>query len=507
MRTRMQVGSLCLWLALGAGAVAAQEGPRTPNPADIYCSGMVTREAIPADTYVISGEESSYKTTFGGSDYIFINKGSGSGVKLGDEFLVMRPEKNPAHIKWFEYQPSLHKAMGTVWVDVGRVTVVHVESNVSVAQITTSCTYAQRGDIARPFAPRPAPALRPANLDRFPTPSGKNMGMVVLAKEWVQVAGQNSIVYVNVGTAQGAKTGDYVRIFRYQGTRHDTVFQDRNTAYKRWGFGKTPVPYKWKDLPREQLGEGVILRSSENASTVLVTLSLHDIFLGDYIELLEPAPPVEIRPVAAAPAPVANRPPVLSCAADRGTVTAGERVRFTAQASDPDNDRLSFLWNSNAGQLSGTTGSSVSLDTTGLAPGRYTVNAQVSDGANAPVACTVYVTVAAPAAPPQARKVGECSFTASSARVDNVCKRVLDDAAIRLKNDPSASIAIIGYADPAERAAAQLAAQRGGSVRDYLAGQGIASSRIDVRPATGQAGAGAQNRKIELIWVPAGATY
>jgi outer membrane protein OmpA-like peptidoglycan-associated protein len=135
------------------------------------------------------------------------------------------------------------------------------------------------------------------------------------------------------------------------------------------------------------------------------------------------------------------------------------------------------------------------------------VNAQVNDGVNTSVECTVYVTVAAPPPPPQARKIGECSFTAASARVDNVCKRVLDDAAIRLKNDPSASIAVIGYSDPAERAAARLAAQRAESVRDYLAAQGVASSRIGVRPATGQAGAGAQNRRIELIWIPAGATY
>lgn len=506
MRTRMQVGSLCLWLALGAVAAMAQEGPRTPNPHDIYCSGMVTREAVPADTYVISGEESSYKTAFGGSDYIFVNKGSSSGVKAGDQFQIMRKEKNPGHIKWFEYQPSLARAMGDMWLDVGRVQVVHVEANVSVAQIMTSCTYAQRGDIAQPFAARPAPALRPANLDRFPTSSGKSQGMVVLAKDWAQVVGMNSIIYVNLGTSQGAKTGDYVRLFRFQGTRHDTAYQDWYTAYKRWGFGKTPVPYKWKDLPREQLGEGIVLRSSDNASTVLITFSLRDIYMGDYAELLEPAPPVEMKPMAVAPAAV-NHPPSLSCTVDRGSVMAGERVRFTTQASDADNDRLSLIWAANAGQLSGTTGSSVSLDTTGLAPGRYTVNGQVSDGKSAPVDCTVYVTVQAPAAAPQARRIGDCSFTASSARVDNVCKRALDDAAIRLKNDPSAAIAIIGYSDPGEGAAARLAGQRGNSVRDYLVAQGIASSRIDVRPATGQAGAGAQNRRVDLIWVPAGASY
>ncbi len=285
MRTRMQVGTLCLLLALSAGAAMAQEGPKTPNQHDMYCSGMVTREAIPTDTYVISGEESSYRISYGRGDYIFINKGSSSGVKMGDEFQIMRAQKSPAHIKWFEYQPSLMAAMGTQWLDVGRAKVAHVEANVSVAQIVASCNFMERGDIARPFVERAAPPLRPTNRDRFPAASGKNQGMVVSAKDWAEVVGMDSIVYVNVGSSQGAKVGDYVRFYRYQGTRHDTAYQSRSTAYSRWGFGKTPVLYNWKDLPRDHLGEGIVLRVSEHAATVLITFSLRDIYLGDYLEI------------------------------------------------------------------------------------------------------------------------------------------------------------------------------------------------------------------------------
>lgn len=503
MRTRIQVGTLCLLLALSAGAAMAQQGPKAPNQNDIYCSGMVTREAVPADTYVISGEESSYRIAYGRGDYIFINKGSSSGVNVGDEFLIMRPMKNPAHIKWFSAQPMLMNAMGTQWADLGRARVAYVEANVSAAQLVSSCDFVQRGDIVRPFAERPAPLLRPTDHNRFPAASGKNQGMIVSSKDWAQVVGMNSIIYVNVGSAQGAKVGDYVRFFRYQGTRHDTAYQSRNTQYMRWGFGGTPVPYLWKDLPRDHLGEGIVLRVTENASTVLITFSLREMFLGDYLELLEPAPIVEAAPPPPLPA---NRPPDLSCSADRGTVLAGERVRITAKASDPENDRLTYAWGASGGQLVGT-GSSVGLDTTGLAHGRYSVSAQVNDSHNAAVDCTVYVTLQAPAALPQARKMGECAFTESSARLDNVCKRVLDDLSIRLKNDPSATVVAVGFSDPGESAAAKLSAQRATGARDYLAASGIASSRIDVRPATGQVGAGRQNRRIDLIWVPTGASY
>ncbi len=95
----------------------------------------------------------------------------------------------------------------------------------------------------------------------------------------------------------------------------------------------------------------------------------------------------------------------------------------------------------------------------------------------------------------------------NSSRVDNVCKRMLDDAALRLQNDPKGTLVIVAYADPKEHRADKLSAARGAASVKYLTGKGIDASRISVRPGTGQAGAGAANRRIEIIWVPAGATY
>jgi hypothetical protein len=52
-----------------------------------------------------------------------------------------------------------------------------------------------------------------------------------------------------------------------------------------YGFGSTPVAYKWNDLPREVLGEGIVLNASPNSSTVLITYSRIEIFAGDYAEI------------------------------------------------------------------------------------------------------------------------------------------------------------------------------------------------------------------------------
>lgn len=205
--------------------------------------------------------------------------------------------------------------------------------------------------------------------------------------------------------------------------------------------------------------------------------------------------------------PRPNRAPSLTCSADRSSVLVGERVRITGTASDPDGDTLTFTWRTNAGQIVGT-GNSVQLDTAGAQPGTATVTGRVDDGRGLAADCTVSINVQEPPPPPQASKISECFFNLNSARVDNVCKRVLDDVALRLQNDPTARVAIVGVADPGERRASTLATQRAQNSKDYLVQEkGIAETRIDVRSAGGQAGAGQQNRRVDIIWVPEGATY
>ena len=202
----------------------------------------------------------------------------------------------------------------------------------------------------------------------------------------------------------------------------------------------------------------------------------------------------------------ANRAPVMTCAVERSPIQPGERTRITATATDADNDALTYTWRTSAGKLTGT-GATTEFDSTGLAAGSYTITGRVEDGRGGAADCSAAVEVQAPPAPPQASKTNECNYRASSSRADNVCKRVLDDVALRLKNEPKSSVLLIGYADPAEKRSAKLAQDRADMVKKYLTDKGVDASRVATRAAGGEKGAGKTNQRIDIVWVPEGATY
>jgi hypothetical protein len=258
----------------------------SPDYTAVYCSSYVSDEKAPNDTVLISGEESNAKMTFARGDYVYINKGSVQGVKVGDRYSVMRATEDPAKVQWFKWQDKLMKAMGTVYKDSGQLVVTTVQPNVSIAQVSFSCDYMQRGDIVRPFQERPSPPYKASEkFEHFAPVSGKAVGMLVVGQEFSQLYGKNSIVFVNLGNNQGVKVGDYLRIFRYQGSMAETIPYTEGFQYKLFGFGSTPTKYQWNDLPREVLGEGIVINTSRNSCTVFITYSRIEAYAGDYVEI------------------------------------------------------------------------------------------------------------------------------------------------------------------------------------------------------------------------------
>ncbi len=293
---RAKVAGLCLSLVFSAAVCMGQDtqvastqsvqAPNHPWPTTVYCSGFYTNQKVSDEVRLVSGEQSAYKISFATPDIVYLSRGMNQGVKAGDRFFVVRQEEDKNPVPWFKWQDKLTHAMGSRYLDLGQVEVIKAEPNVAIAKVAMSCDLMQRGDIILPFAERPTGPYKEASVfDSFAPPSGKPVAMVVRGRDAAQMTGRWDTIYVNLGSSQGVKVGDYFRIFRYQGTHSDTIPAEKDTQDRLYGFGSNPKHYAWNDLPRELLGEGIVLNASPNSATVLVTVSKTEIFSGDYVEL------------------------------------------------------------------------------------------------------------------------------------------------------------------------------------------------------------------------------
>jgi hypothetical protein len=123
--------------------------------------------------------------------------------------------------------------------------------------------------------------------------------------------------------------------------------------------------------------------------------------------------------------------------------------------------------------------------------------------------CAAAVNVLAPPVTVvEAQEVGTCNFNdpRKTARVDNVCKAVLDEVALRLQREPNGKVVVVGYADEEEVVkVSDIDGRRSENIKYYLtSGEGQAQidpSRIEARK--GPHG----SRSAKLYFVPEGASF
>ncbi len=202
-----------------------------------------------------------------------------------------------------------------------------------------------------------------------------------------------------------------------------------------------------------------------------------------------------------------KNPPTMSCSANPTSLQTGGTSTVTCTCTSPDGVPVNVGgWTASGGTVSGS-GNSATLNTTGASPGPITVNATCTDSRGLTANASSQVTVEnPPPPPPKASKLSQCDFPNEKKpwRVDNTCKAILDDVALRLQQEPEAKLVIVGNADPSEKRK-NLAAERALNSKAYLSGgeakQAIDASRIEVR--TGNGG----SKTAEYWVVPAGATF
>jgi hypothetical protein len=272
---------------------------QTPTAADIYCAGFITKERIPDANYVNGGLETPTSTKFEIGELVYL---AGSGYQTGQLYSIVREMRD---VNEYEIYPGMRKilaAVGRPYGEIGRVRVVDTRSHSAVAQVEFSCDPINPGDVVMPFVERPPVTFHvPGHFDRFAPANGKLSGRVVLGKDFDGFLGTGMKLYMNLGSNQGVKVGDYFRVVRsYEATLQDPVdslsFKARTSedtqvnppTFEANRFTRTKGPnIHVRDLPRRAVGEVVVLDVTPTASSAMIVFALEDVYAGDTVELDE----------------------------------------------------------------------------------------------------------------------------------------------------------------------------------------------------------------------------
>jgi hypothetical protein len=271
---------------------------QTPTHADMYCAGFVSKQLLPNANFVIGGLQSPNTTKFANAELIYL---TGGGYETGQQYTIVRELQDPNRYELFAGQHAMLKSMGQPYSELARVRIVDTRSKSAIAQVEFSCEPLVPGDIAIPYAEKPAASFHPPlRFDRFAPANGKTSARIVLARDFDSELGTGSKVYMNVGADQGVKVGDYFRAVRpytidlkdpvdslsfKASTTEDT--QNRPPSIEPHMFsggGKGPTIHV-AEFPRRAVGEVVVISTTPTTSTGMVVFALEDVHVGDAVEL------------------------------------------------------------------------------------------------------------------------------------------------------------------------------------------------------------------------------
>jgi len=278
------------------------ERVQTPTYADLYCAGFISKQLLPNANYVAGGLQTPNTTKFVTGDVVYL---AGTGYTTGAQYSILREMKDQNRYEVFPGQKKMLDAAGQPYGEIGRVRIVDTRSKMAIGQVEYGCDPINPGDIAVPFAEKPSVSFHPSlRFDRFVPSTGKLSGRIVLGKDFDSTLGTGMKVYMNVGSNQGVKIGDYFRSFRsYSTDLKDPVdslsfaasttedTQKRPPSIEGNWMTKTKGPnIHVADLPRRAVGELVIIGLTPTTSTGMIVFSLEEIHAGDGVELDEPQP-------------------------------------------------------------------------------------------------------------------------------------------------------------------------------------------------------------------------
>ena len=269
---------------------------QTPTYADLYCAGFISKQILPDANYVAGGLQTPSTTKFTRGDMVYLQ---GTGYTAGAEYEIVRALKDINEYEMYPGEKKILKETGQPYEEVGRVKIIDTRNKTAIGQVEYSCDAVNPGDTTIPFAEKQAvPFHAPARFDRYLPASSKLSGRIVMGKDFDSQLGTGQKVYLNVGSNQGVKIGDFFRAVRsYEADLKDPVdslsfkaaiaedTQKKTPSVDPAMFtkGNGPVIHV-RDLPRRAVGEIVIIGVTNTTATGMIVFALEDVHAGDDVE-------------------------------------------------------------------------------------------------------------------------------------------------------------------------------------------------------------------------------
>ncbi|HVT61078.1 MAG TPA: LysM peptidoglycan-binding domain-containing protein [Thermoanaerobaculia bacterium] len=244
---------------------------------DIYCTGFIADDQeLQGSNYTVVGSEydvlspawdKAYKRAFSGKfgliggtrynltvgDILYVDAGSRQGLAVHSLWTIIGGSRAVVH-------PVSGKIIGRFFEFSGRLRVLTVQENVSIAEVVHACGGITIGSRLIPWEPEPVPLGRPTPQRpvNFPAAAEKleSAPVVLLARDRIIALGQNSIVFIDRGADQNVTPGDFYTIYRLNRP------------------GLPPVP----------LGELAVLSVQKHTALARITESRFPVYLGDRLD-------------------------------------------------------------------------------------------------------------------------------------------------------------------------------------------------------------------------------
>jgi len=296
---------------------ATQQSLRVAGKYRLYCAGYIRYQRLPHMPEIVGAEQEQEQRTFAEGDVVYINQGSRQGIKEGQNFQIIRPRGD---VKGVLKQKK--GFVGTYVQEVGQLQVFKVRENTSAAQVTFSCDAALLGDLLAPIPDRESPLQRAeTNLDQYADPTGKQNGRLIMAKDNREMVTRDDIVYIDLGSEDQVKPGDYLTVYRPLGTGNITRMDNEEIARNRasgfesdrfrgggfsnqasrakdsTAFVNAEGRYRYRpittrevkrhrpDMPRKIVGEIVVIDVQTRTATAIVTRVAGEVHTGDWVEI------------------------------------------------------------------------------------------------------------------------------------------------------------------------------------------------------------------------------